>query len=341
MPSVMRAVQITGYQRPFHYGHCPVPKPNKGEVLLRVAASGLCSTDIHLLEGRMDLGPLPRIPGHEIAGEVVDLGRDIHHWKLGHKVTVAIDVCCGKCMHCLTGNTQRCPNKKRIGFERDGGHADYIAVPEQNLVALPPSVSLEEAAILPDAVACMYHSLLTQGKLQAKQKVVILGAGGLGLHGIQIAGMAGAEVLATSRREERLKAIEEMGGIPLNPLERNLREAARELSGGTGIDLVADCIGTNQSIQEGLSILRPGGKLLVIGYLDEEFCIPSLDLLLGEKELIGCRGSTKRDLEQVVELVSKNKVKPLIGRTYSLAQIDRAAEDLKQGEIVGRVVLTR
>lgn len=337
---MMNAVQITSYGKPFHYGPHPIPKPNHGEVLIRVQASGLCSTDLHLLEGKMDLGSLPRIPGHEIAGEVTDLGPGVQGWKCGQRVTVAIDVVCRKCVHCRSGNTQRCPKKSRIGFERDGGHTEYVAVPEQNLVALPKSIGMEEASILPDAVACMYHSLINRGALQAGQNVAILGAGGLGLHGIQIAVMTGARVLATSRRGARRQAIEELGGIPVNPADESLRVAAQNFEGGV-VDLVADCIGTKESIQEGLAILRPGGKLLVIGYLADVFSIPSLDFMLNEKELIGCRGSTKKDLQQVVELVDKKRLKPMIGATVPLAKFDRAAERLEQGDIVGRIVLTR
>ena len=136
MPDAMRAVVIAEYGGSLQATRRPVPWPGPGEVLVRVRASGLCSTDLHLLSGRQPLGELPRIVGHELAGDVVELGAGVTGWRAGDRVTAAIDVTCGRCRHCLAGDTQLCRNMKRIGFERDGGHADYVAVPAANLVAL-------------------------------------------------------------------------------------------------------------------------------------------------------------------------------------------------------------
>lgn len=337
----MKSAQIVEYRQPFQYGDRNVPKLQPHEVLIEVKASGLCSTDIHLLEGRVDLGQLPRIPGHEIAGEIVDIGSEIVTWQTGQRITVTIDVSCGECVHCLTGQTQRCPFKQRIGFERDGGHAGYVAVPATNLVLLPDSVTYEEASILPDAVACMYHCLVAQGQLRVNQTVVILGVGGLGIHGVQIARLAGAEVIATSRRAHRLEAAKEFGAIPVNPVAEDLAKVVDDFTRGVGADVVADCIGTTTSIQEGLSLLRPGGRLLVIAYIDEMFQIPSIPLFSTEKEIIGCRGSTRQELVEVVDLVAQGKIRSIIGAEYSLSQIHQAVSCLEAGDVMGRIVLTR
>ena len=337
----MKAVLIKEYGATFVYADYAIPTPGPDEVLLKVIASGLCSTDLHILEGRMNLGELPRIPGHEIAGIIVETGSDVRAWRVNQRVTVAIDVHCGTCRHCLTGNTQRCSELTRIGFERDGGHAEYVVVPQGNLVRLPGNVNFEAGAILPDAVACMYHCLIAQGKLCIHDKILILGAGGLGMHGIQIAKLAGAEVIATSRNEERLAVAAKYGAIAVNPNSGDLKRIVREMTNAEGLDIVADCVGTRETIRQGLSLIRPGGKVLVIGYLDEEFAIPSLDLFLHEKEIIGCRGSTKGDLEAVTELVSKGKIVPLVGKHYPLSEIRAAAETLKSGDVIGRIVLQR
>jgi len=337
----MKAVLIKEYGSTFVYADCAVPKPGPNEVLIKVIASGLCSTDLHILAGRMNLGELPRIPGHEIAGIIVETGSAVRNWRIEQRVTVAIDVHCGTCRHCLTGNTQRCSDLTRIGFERDGGHAEYVVVPQGNLVSLPDNVNFEAGAILPDAVACMYHCLIAQGKLGIHDNILILGAGGLGMHGIQIAKLAGADVIATSRNAARLAAAAKYGAISVNPNSGELERIVREMTHAEGLDIVADCIGTRETIRRGLSLVRPGGKVLVIGYLDEEFAIPSLDFFLREKELIGCRGSTKRDLEEVTALVSKGKIVPLIGKHYHLSEIQSAAETLESGDVIGRIVLQR
>ncbi len=337
----MRAVVVAQYGGQLELLDRPVPRPGVGEVLVHVRASGLCSTDLHLLSGRMPLGELPRILGHELAGEIVELGAGANQWQVGDRVTAAIDVVCGKCRHCLTGQTQRCTALQRIGFERDGGHAEYVAVPAANLVALPPELDYESAAILPDAVACMYHSLICQGHVGVGQKVLILGVGGLGIHGVQIARLAGAHVMATSRQPERLALAKQFGATPIHTGKESLKEAVAEFTHGEGIDLVVDNIGNRASVREGLHLLRPGGKFLVVAYLDETFEVPSLPLFKTEQEIIGCRGSTKQDLIEVVRLVQSSQLKPIIGARYSLEQMAQATECLEKGAMVGRIVLTR
>jgi D-arabinose 1-dehydrogenase-like Zn-dependent alcohol dehydrogenase len=133
----------------------------------------------------------------------------------------------------------------------------------------------------------------------------------------------------------------EQGAIPLNPLEENLREAVKEFTRGEGADLVADCIGSGESIQDGLAILRPGGKLLVIAYIDDNFQVPSIPFFSTEKEIIGCRGCNRPELIATLELVARGKIKPVIGARYPLSRINEAAKHLEEGEVVGRIILTR
>lgn len=341
MKPTMRAVVVARYGGTLEVMDRPVPRPGAGEVLVRVGASGLCSTDLHLLSGRMSLGPLPRILGHESAGEIVELGERVRGWSAGDRVIIAVDVVCGNCRHCLTGQTQRCTSMQRIGFERDGGHAEYVAVPAANLISLPPTLAYDAAAILPDAVACMYHTLVGQGKVGIGHKVLILGVGGLGIHGVQIARLAGADVIATSRQPQRLKIAEQYGAIPVNTATQSLKHKVNDLTRGEGVDLVVDNIGTRASVREGLSLLRPGGKLLVVAYLDDTFEVPSIPLFKMEQEIIGCRGSSKQDLEEVVRLAGSGKLKPVIGAHYPLEEMGRAVERLERGDLVGRIVLTR
>ena len=251
LPKTMKAVAVTKYGGKLTVIDAPVPTPGPGEVVVHVRASGLCSTDIHLLNGRQPLGDLPRIIGHETAGDVAALGSYVNNWSINDRVTVGVDVTCGVCRYCLTGQTQLCMHKKRLGFERDGGHCEYVTVPVTNLVHIPDDISYEQAAILPDAVACTYHSLMGQGKLGLGQKIVILGVGGLGIHGVQIAVRAGAQVIATSRRADRLKIAEKYGAIPVNTNTQSLDEVVKELTGGEGVDVIMDNIGNNDSLAQG------------------------------------------------------------------------------------------
>lgn len=341
MSETMRAVVITRYGGSLQATRRPIPRPGPGEVLVRVRASGLCSTDLHLLSGRQPLGDLPRIVGHELAGDVVELGDGVTHWRQGDRVTAALDVTCGRCRYCLAGETHLCRTMTRIGFERDGGHADYVAVPAANLVALPAEISYEAAAILPDAVACMYHSLIHQGGVGIGQRILILGVGGLGIHGVQIAKSAGAEVLATSRQPQRVALAEQYGAVGINTAHESLEAAVARFTDGEGVDVVVDNIGNRASVRQGLSLLRPGGKFLVVAYLDETFEVPSMPLFKTEQQIIGCRGSTKQDLIDVVRLVRTGQVTPVLGASYALDQIQEAVARLESGDLVGRIWLTR
>jgi len=341
MPDTMRAVVVSRYGGSLEATSRPVPRAAPGEVLVRVRASGLCSTDLHLVSGRQPLGALPRIIGHELAGDVVDLGDGVSDWRLGDRVTAAIDVTCGRCRDCLSGNTQRCRAMKRIGFERDGGHAEYVAVPAANLVALHAAISYEAAAILPDAVACMYHSLIHQGGVGIGQRVLILGAGGLGIHGVQIAKSRGAEVFATSRQTQRLALAERYGAVGIDTASEPFEAAVRKLTDGDGVDVVVDNIGTCDSVRRGLAVLRPGGKFLVVAYLDETFEVPSIPLFKTELQIIGCRGSTRQDLIDVVELVRAGQLTPILGASYPLEEIGNAVARLESGDLVGRIWLSR
>ncbi|MBK6335925.1 MAG: zinc-binding dehydrogenase [Betaproteobacteria bacterium] len=341
MSDSMRAVVIARYGGSLEATRRPVPRPGPGEVLVQVRASGLCSTDLHLLSGRQPLGDLPRVVGHELAGDVVELGAGVTDWRPGDRVTAAIDVCCGRCRHCLTGATQRCRAMQRIGFERDGGHADYVAVPASNLVLLGAEISYAAAAILPDAVACMYHSLIHQGGVGIGQRVLILGVGGLGIHGVQIARSAGAEVLATSRQPQRVALAEQHGAIGVNTADEALEAAVARFTDGEGVDVVVDNIGNRESVRQGLAVLRPGGRFLVVAYLDETFEVPSMRLFKTEQQIVGCRGSTRQDLIDVVRLVQSGRVTPVLGASYPLERIQEAAACLESGDLVGRIWLSR
>ena len=218
---------------------------------------------------------------------------------------------------------------------------EYVAVPAANVVALPTNCLRRSR----DSARCgrmhVPQSRGTRAGSGIGQNVLISGVGGLGIHGVQIARLAGAEVIATSRRLERLKIAGEFGAIPAEPRTESLKDRVRELTRGEGMDVVVDNIGTRASVREALSLLRPGGKLLVVAYLNDTFEVPSIPFFKTEQEIIGCRGSSKQDLEEVVRLAGSGKLKPVIGAHYPLEQIAAAVERLERGDLVGRIVLTQ
>ena len=168
--------------------------PGPGEVLVKVRASGLCVSDIHIQDGKVGTVHLPYTPGHEMAGVIVAVGKGVDSARIGEHISAAIDIICGECEFCRTGRTNLCRSLVRIGFERDGSHEEYCVIPAKNAFTVAPTIPFEEITGIPDAVGCMYNGLKNQAKLGIGQTLLILGVGGLGMNAIQIAKLMGATV---------------------------------------------------------------------------------------------------------------------------------------------------
>lgn len=317
----------------------PEPVPGPGQVLVRVEASGLCATDYDLIRGHTPLAVLPRILGHQGAGRVVACGRDAAGFQPGDRVVSAIDVPCGDCSSCRRGRPNICRRLQRIGFERDGSHAGYVVVPAASLVRLPDEIPFPEGAILADAVASMYHALVGRAQLRAGERVLLLGVGGVSIHGVQLARLCGAEVIVTSRQPARLQAALDQGaGRAVNPDQEDVRQAVREFTGGEGADVVMDAIGLEGTIQLALEVLRPGGRILAFGNVRPAFTAGYTDLFLREKDILGVRANTKEDLLAVTALVAARRLKPIVSRLLPLAQFRQGLKAIEENSLVGRAV---
>lgn len=336
----MLAAVLKAYHKDLVVEEVPRPEPKRGEILVRITASGLCGTDVHIQEGKIPTVTLPYIPGHELAGEVFEIGEGVHGFCVGDHVVSSIDVTCGVCRFCRTGKTNLCSRLKRIGFERNGSHAQFAVVPADIAFKIDKDVPPEVAAVIPDSVACMYHALEGQGKLTAGDRVCIMGVGGLGFQGIQIAKYFGADVFATSRKDRKLELAKRFGADhAINTKERNLRDEIARITDGEMCDVVLDNIGIKESIQWALDICRPGGKVIIVGYIDQEFCANYQDVMLFEKEIIGVRASKKDDLVKAIKLVEKKIIDPFVYATMPLKEINEGLRWLKEGKNDGRIVL--
>ena len=336
----MLAAVLKSFNEDLELEQVPVPVPGEREVLLKVLASGLCGSDLHIQEGKIKSVRLPHIPGHEIAGSVEILGPGCKRLKEGDRVVASIDITCGACRFCRTGHTNLCRKLSRIGFERNGAHAEYVIVPEDNLFPVDPAMPMEKAALIPDSVSCMYHAMKNQGKVRAGDRVCILGIGGLGIQGVQIARYFGAEVFCTSRQDEKLKIARDFGANhTINTKSEDLKSEISRLTDGDMCDVVFDNIGISSSIQQSLDIVRPGGKVIVVGYIDPEFTASYQDVMINEKEIIGIRASNRQDLVESIRLVEKGIVDPYIFSIMPLSQINEALHRLHEGKSLGRTVM--
>ena len=262
----MKSAVLRQFGQPLVIEEKPIPVPGSGEVLVKVCASGLCVSDLHIQDGMIGTVRLPYTPGHEMAGIVAQVGEGVTAVDIGDHVVGAIDITCGTCKYCLGGRTNLCRNLVRVGFERDGSHEEYCVIPAANAFKVANWVSFDQMTSITDAVGCMYNAIKNRAKVQPGHRVLILGTGGLGMNAIQIAKIFGAEVYATSRQKEKLDISLEMGAdAAINTKEQNLYDEIVRLTNGEMCDVVIDNIGIKSSINESLRLVCPGGRVVVAG----------------------------------------------------------------------------
>ena len=340
MNGTMKAAVLRQFGQPLQIEEKPIPVPGPGEVLVKVCASGLCVSDLHIQDGIIGTVRLPYTPGHEMAGVVAEVGPGVTRVRPGDRVVAAIDITCGSCKYCLSGRTNLCKNLVRIGFERDGSHEEYCVIPADNAFVVADTVPFDQMTSITDAVGCMYNAIKNRARVQPGDRVLILGTGGLGMNAIQIAKLFGAEVYATSRQQEKLDLSLQMGAdAVINTKEQDLRTEILRLTGGELCDVIIDNIGIRHSINDSLGLVCAGGRVIVAGYNDPYFEADYQDVMKFEKEILGIRGMTRQDLVEVIRLVETGKIVPFIYKTLPFERINEGLNMLRTGGAKGRVVL--
>jgi L-iditol 2-dehydrogenase len=266
----MKAAYLVA-KRTFEIRDIPKPRIQKdGEVLVKLQASGVCGSDIHnYVEGRT--GSLevkfPMIPGHECSAVIEEVGKDVTRVKPGDRVAIEPAVSCGKCEECLTGRQNLCRNVRFLSVpgELEGALKDYMVVPEINVIPLPDDVTFEDAVVLEPLSICAYGVKLSN--IKPGDSIAVLGSGPIGLLTLEVANTCGAAVsFATDIVKERVEMASRLGATHAwNPKETNVVEAVLDATHGRGVDLAFECAGEQDTVTEGLKVLRPGGTLVLLG----------------------------------------------------------------------------
>src|SRR5919106_4505738 len=336
----MRAAVLEEFKQPVQL-RTDVAKPEPGprEVVVRTRAAGICRTDLKVVDGIIPTVETPRVLGHEVAGEVAAVGAEVDSFSEGDRVTVSLDVTCGVCAYCRVGEFDHCARLRRLGLEWDGGLADFVRVPAENLVPIADSVSFPEAAVIPDAVGSPYHAVVTRANVRPAQTVAVYGLGGLGLVAVQVGRLLGARVIGIARTPERRKLAEELGATwSIDPRDGAVSEQIRERTDGLGVHAFFDFVGIEGSVEQAVLASRKGGKVVVVGYVVPEVVAPTMRMVYDEVAIMGSRGSTRRDLHEATELVGQGQIRPIIGRELELDQINEGLDLLREGSVVGRAV---
>jgi D-arabinose 1-dehydrogenase-like Zn-dependent alcohol dehydrogenase len=330
----VKAAVLRKFSAPYEIAEVPVPRPGPGDCLVRVRACGICGTDMKISSGAFADTPLPMIPGHEIAGELVE---DAGGMKKGQRVALQVFHPCGRCRWCQLGEETLCPDPPRVGFNRDGGLAEYISVPSDTAIPFADSLSFELAGVGMDAVLSPWRALMERARVRSGESVVVIGAGGLGLAGIQICRAAGARVAAIdpvpAHRAEALRSGAELA------VEPEKADSLLEWTGPGGADVVYEASGSRAGLDVAARLITPGGRLICNGWAPGvEYGLQSSQLVLREITLIGSRAGTKRDIRAVLRALERGQVKPTF-EAIPLEEINAAMTRLKARDVVGRFVV--
>ena len=321
------------------------PTPQENDVIVEVAACGVCMHDVAVRNGTLKRGvQLPCILGHEVSGTVVGVGSKVRRFKTGQRVAAVQRYhICGACRYCRGGRETLCEERKFLGdWGMVGGYAEYVAIEDDNLAEVPDGLPLADVAIAACAMGTILNAVREVGKLQVGESVLVTGAGGgLGLHALQIANAFGAQVIAQTSSADKAALMKSMGAheVVLHGRGEDFSKQVIELTRGRGVDVVIDNVGTPQ-FQPTRKSLAVRGRWLMIGQLTGEF-VPfnPAQLFLKGQSMLAVTSTTRAQLEDVLRLIELGKIRPVVDRTYALSQVQEAHRQVEAGQVKGRALI--
>ena len=342
----MKAMVLTEPNKPFEYVDVPDPSPGPGEAVAKVISCGAGLTIQHIRAGRTKVD-YPRIIGHELTGEIVAVGKNVDDLSIGTPVTAYFYLTCRTCKWCQRDREMLCENfRGYVGREIDGAYAEYIKLPAENYLPLPENLDYKthpaEIGVITDAIATPIK-VIRHAQIQAGETVAVVGAGGgLGIHMTMVSNRAKARTIAVDNISTKLEICEKFGAESvINAADQDMSEALLEISDGKGIDVVVDFVCTNDTIENSINALGPGGRLVLLGgagkvtpfagYVDK--------IKSNELAILGSRYATRSEVREALEIVGRGEIWPLVSETYSLEEAELAHERLEKSLVTGRAAL--
>jgi propanol-preferring alcohol dehydrogenase len=295
----------------------PRPDAGPGEVLVQVEACGVGLTVLNCINGNLgdDPGLLPRVPGHELAGRVVERGPGVDPHLEGRRVVAYFYLSCDACRWCWAGVQPRCERfAGHVGVHRDGGYAPWVVLPARNVIAVPDDLDAVSATVVPDAVATPVHVCATRARIVPGDRVVVIGAGGgVGAHMVQVAALHGARVVGFDRGDRKLTTVEQLGARAVDSSDFAAIDGAGLWPAGPPT-VVIDLVGTSASLAWATANLAPGGRVVVLTtFPDRTGPLYPRQLVLAEASVIGSRYASKAEVAAAAELVASGRIRPVIG----------------------------
>jgi alcohol dehydrogenase len=341
----MRAVVVDAARSRPEVRDVPAPSAPAGGVVVRVVATGICRSDWHAWAGHDEIS-FPHVPGHELAGEVVEVGTGVARWKVGDRVTVPFVCGCGRCAWCLAGNAQVCPDQEQPGFTHWGSFAEYVALhaADTNLVAIPEQVAFATAAGLGCRFATAYRALVGRARITEGEWVTVIGAGGVGLSVVMIARALGAHVVAVDRNREALAVATVLGADHTLVADgTDIASAVGDLVEG-GSDIAVDAVGSEQTCSDAILSLRRRGRLVQVGLLPPiggHPRVPMARVIAWELDVLGSHGMAAADYPSMLALIEAGSLRPqeLIERTIGLEDAAALLPGFDRAKVAGMTMI--
>ena len=339
----MRAMVVGKWGEAFKIEDRPDPQPAPGEAVMKVRAAGVGLTLVTMRTGIFG-GTAPRIMGHELGGDIIAVGDGVENVKIGQRCAVYFYLNCGHCRWCRNGRETLCENHGGyVGVHRDGGYAELVSLPSENFLPIPDNLDYEGAAIAADAVNTPWHCMRERAQINPHDDVMLVGAGGgVGIHGVQVAKIFGARVIAVDITEEKLELASKWGAdevVNFRAIE-DLAAEAKRLTDGKGVDAAIDFVGKPETFQACIDGLAVGGRAVVIGAQPGDVKINPVNLVITEQIVTGSRHSTRAELIETMNIMARGLVTPVVGKRLHFTEVEELFQDLQDEKLLGRGALT-
>lgn len=341
----MKAAVFYGPNQPLKIEEVKIPKIEQNEILVKIAACGVCNTDLHYIDhGVKTFKKPPMILGHEPSGIVEETGAEVKNFKVGDRVLIPPVFSCGYCDNCRLGRENICFNMLMLGNHIDGAFAEYTKVPAKDCQHLPEDLPLEESSIIADAISTPYHAVKNRAKVRPGDSVVVFGCGGVGINVVQMAAAAGGSVIAVDIVDKKLDIAKKLGALhTINASDKEgkaLIKEIRTLTGG-GADIAIEAIGNPKTIELASSAVKAGGCHCQVGYTRHNVAINAGRLMFREIEIKGSLGCRPVDYPKIIEMVRTGKIqlKPVVTHKFKLEEIDQAFDLMRKGESLRSIVV--
>ncbi len=337
----MYAAVLQAFGQPLVWQAVELPCPTSHETLVKVEACGIDGTDLKLLAGFGYEPALPFVPGHEIAGVVAKTGAGIRDLRPGTPVMVYNFETCGVCAMCRAHRSQLCLDLGSVMgvLDAHGGMAEYVRVPASQVIPIHPDLPFVDAATCCDAGLTALHAV-DRAAVRAGESVLVIGVGGVGSFAVQLIRHRQAYPIAVELGSAKMAWAREMGAQKVLDGSRIPGDGSwPEWELGVGVDCVLDIVGTRATMQAGIAALRPGGRMVLVGYTPDALQVPGKEMAQKELTLLGTRAGTRQDLKQVGHLLSQGALQSIVTRTFPMAEANEALALLRSGRANGRIVL--